>query len=386
MLEDDAVYCVECGEKQEVEEFAAQNEETATPMEKKCIYCGKSIEADCAFCPFCGKPQEEKGHEMPNTKESSNEDEQVEGTYIKEESIEQDSDVENAEDHPTEKKKKSKVFLWILFALLIVFMGVWYFGNDILLGKYSSSDNDNESAEELKAAEERKKNEEMLAFVKDFYLHYKDDDDYVYNNVTKEVLKQLRRDNPYYCDDGDCLATWVFSAYPAGADMNLEVGPIITQHGSIFLVTFKYSYIVNGMKKYEERSIRLYVEGNNGQYKIVAYNYDDKSQAPRYDKDKRISVVPEGKYNLSLGNMHVVLSIYDSKVEGEYYFKAGSSVGISINLSGKANNGLKLHLSQTNSVSGESMGFMDGTFDGKTFKGNYDKDGYKEDFEVYVEE
>ena len=24
--------------------------------------------------------------------------------------------------------------------------------------------------------------------------------------------------------------------------------------------------------------------------------------------------------------------------------------------------------------------------DGKTFKGNYDKDGYKEDFEVYVEE
>ena len=384
MLEDDELFCHECGTKQEIEEVAAQNEETATPLEKKCIYCGETIEADSTFCPYCGKSQEEEESEMFKTNEFSNEVTQTENTILKEESIEKYSDEEHAEDHPAEKK--SKGYLWIILVLLIACGGTWYIGGDSLLEKFSSSENDKEDVEELKAEEERKKNEEMLAFVKDFYLHYKDDDDYVYNNVTKEVLKQLKRDYPYYCDEGDCLATWVFSAYPVGADMNLEVGPIITQHGSIFVVTFKYSYIVNGMKKYEERSIRLYVEGNNGQYKIVAYSYDDKSQAPRYDNDKRINVVPEGKYNLSLGNMHVVLSIYDSMVEGEYYFKAGSSVGFSINLSGKANNGLKLHLSQTNSVSGESMGFMDGTFDGKTFKGKYDKDGYKEDFEVYVEE
>ena len=57
MMEDDALFCGECGTKFEVEEGAAQVEETTAPQEKKCIHCGEIIEEDSAFCPYCGKSQ-----------------------------------------------------------------------------------------------------------------------------------------------------------------------------------------------------------------------------------------------------------------------------------------------------------------------------------------
>ena len=59
IMEDDALFCGECGTKFEVEEVADQVEETAAPQEKKCIHCGETIEEDSAFCPYCGKAQDE---------------------------------------------------------------------------------------------------------------------------------------------------------------------------------------------------------------------------------------------------------------------------------------------------------------------------------------
>ena len=59
IMEDDALFCGECGTKLEVEEVADQVEETAAPQEKKCIHCGETIEEDSAFCPYCGKSQDE---------------------------------------------------------------------------------------------------------------------------------------------------------------------------------------------------------------------------------------------------------------------------------------------------------------------------------------
>ena len=60
IMEDDALFCGECGTKLEVEEVADQVEETAAPQEKKCIHCGETIEEDSAFCPYCGKSQNEE--------------------------------------------------------------------------------------------------------------------------------------------------------------------------------------------------------------------------------------------------------------------------------------------------------------------------------------
>ena len=57
IMEDDALFCGECGTKFEVEEVADQVEETIAPQEKKCIHCGETIEEDSAFCPYCGKSQ-----------------------------------------------------------------------------------------------------------------------------------------------------------------------------------------------------------------------------------------------------------------------------------------------------------------------------------------
>ena len=97
-----------------------------------------------------------------------------------------------------------------------------------------------------------------------------------------------------------------------------------------------------------------------------------------------IKEIPEGKYNLSLADMHMVMEVHDSIVEGYYYFKAGTSQTTNIDFAGKADNGLELHLNQR-SVSGKDLGYIKGTFDGKTFKGTYDtEDGRWNEFVLYV--
>ena len=368
MMEDDALFCGECGTKFDIADTEPHAGEDPIIEEKYCIHCGKAMEADSLYCPHCGKPQEVEEAKPEAPKEQKNE-----------EGPQQD-------DEPTyelEKEKKSKKWLWVLLVIACLGAGAWfYFGSGMF--EQSSEIEMEEDSELQKHLEEEQQKMEMMSFVKDFYSHYKEDG-YIYDNVSERVLKKLRRDYPYECYEGDCLATWVFAAYPEGADMDFEVGPIITQTGSgIFNITFRYSYMNNGEKKYEDRSIRLYVGKVDGQYKITNYTYEDKSQAPRNDEEKRITEIPEGEYHLWCADMHMTLVVYDKIVEGEYYFQAGSTMSTSIKLNGRADNGLKLHLSQTSKVNGEDKGYMDGIFDGKTFKGEYDKDGYRHDFEIYV--
>lgn len=370
VLEEDELFCHECGAKQELKDANTQVEDLAVIEEKYCIHCGKAMEADSLYCPHCGKPQDVEDAKTETPQELIQEDEPV------------------LKDEPTyewEEEKKSKTWLWILLVIAFIGVGVgawFYFGSGLF--EQSSEIEMEEDSELQKHLKEEQQKMEMMSFVKDFYSHYKEDG-YIYDNVSERVLKKLRRDYPYECYEGDCLATWVFAAYPEGADMDFEVGPIINQVGhGVYDVTFRYSYMNNGEKKYEDRSIRLYVGKVDGQYKITSYNYEDKSQAPRNDQEKRITEIPEGKYNLSLADMHMVLEVYDSNVEGFYYFQAGSNVSTAIKFAGKADNGLKLHLRQWSDVSGDDLGYIDGTFDGKTFKGEYDKDGYRHDFEIYI--
>lgn len=66
ILEDDELFCHECGTKQEIEKIEVKAEEP-TEEGKKCIHCDELIDADSMFCPFCGKPQvvEEEKPEEP---------------------------------------------------------------------------------------------------------------------------------------------------------------------------------------------------------------------------------------------------------------------------------------------------------------------------------
>ena len=52
-MEQDALFCHECGAKQEIEDAEVKLEEP-TVEEKFCVHCGKAIEADSMFCPYCG--------------------------------------------------------------------------------------------------------------------------------------------------------------------------------------------------------------------------------------------------------------------------------------------------------------------------------------------
>lgn len=389
MLEDDEMFCHECGAKQETKETESQVEEQVAPEGKKCIHCGELIEADSMFCPFCGKPQavEEEKPEEPQQEsvkaepEQSKESEPVASPQPEQVQPEEEPTIEE------EEKKKSKAWLWILLVLLIAGGAGWYlYNSDSQEPVSQETPIDNETINEPNVSDLEKENEEKLEFVKDFYQHYLNEV-YLKNNVDESVLNKLRRDYPYECEEGDCLATWVFSAYPPGTELELEEGPIIKQINSgTFKVEFKYSYMSGGQQFYENRSIRICVGMHNGRYKIVSYDYDEKTQAPRHDEKKLISEIPEGKYNLSCADMHVILNVHDSEVEGEYYFHGGSYMSTSVKLYGRADNGLQLHLRQWNAINEEDLGYMDGTFDGKTFKGEYDKEGYRVQFEVFVNE
>lgn len=366
-MEDDALFCGECGTKFDIADTEPHAGEDPIIEEKYCIHCGKAMEADSLYCPHCGKPQEVEEAKPEAPKEQK-----------KEEGPQQD-------DEPTyelEEEKKSKTWLWGVFVIAGIVLGAWwYWERDNLI---QASEVEIEKNNELEATIEKQKElDEVKSFIEDFYLHYKEDG-YIYSKVSESVIRKLKRDNPYYCDEGDCLATWIFAAYPEGTDMKLEVGPLITVTNRYYAdVVFKYSYDANGEKKYEERSIRLFVEKKNGKYLISGYIYDAKTKAPRHDQDMRISEIREGEYRLSFGSMYMTLIVHDGIVEGKYYFHSGSSLSTTTLLRGSVN-GLKLHLKQTCEVNGDDMGSMDGTFDGKTFKGEYDKDGMRHSFEVYV--
>ena len=77
-LEDDELFCHECGAKQEIEDVEVKPEEQSVE-EKFCVHCGKAIEADSMFCPYCGKPQDveetKSGEPQPKAEETEPEQE-----------------------------------------------------------------------------------------------------------------------------------------------------------------------------------------------------------------------------------------------------------------------------------------------------------------------
>lgn len=123
MLEDEELYCHECGSKQEIEDIKAHVEETCDPIKKTCIHCGEIIEEDSAFCPYCGKPQT-----MEDTK--ATEPEQIETPVVVDELKEVPrQEISDDQTCELEEEDKSKKWVWILCAivLLCIIGGAGYF-------------------------------------------------------------------------------------------------------------------------------------------------------------------------------------------------------------------------------------------------------------------
>ena len=125
-LEDDELFCHECGTKQEIEEVNAQVEEVQESGGKKCIHCGETIEDDSLFCPFCGKPQdvEDVKDEEPESSEQSEQPKQPEQP--------EKSEAEEQATDEREEKRTSKTWFWILLGVILLGIlggGYYYMSN-----------------------------------------------------------------------------------------------------------------------------------------------------------------------------------------------------------------------------------------------------------------
>lgn len=127
VLEDDELFCHECGTKQEFEETGAGNQadEPIASEAKFCIYCGEEIESDSMFCPYCGKSQDvdevkaEESQQEPSLDISKQESSKEDIQHLEEKTV-----YENEEE-----EWKSMSWLWVLLTILIagVIGGCYYF-------------------------------------------------------------------------------------------------------------------------------------------------------------------------------------------------------------------------------------------------------------------
>ena len=405
-LEDDELFCHECGTKQEIEEVAAQNEETATPSDKKCIHCGETIEEDSAFCPYCGKKQEveevketELEAEKKPAEEKKAEPKQEDNPAPKENLEPKDAPVQETSEEQSpkyewEEEPKSKKWIWILLVLLVIGGAGWY-----LMSDGNSYENIAEAvdSDSIAVIDESEMIGEYiptseLDFLEYFYKGL-ETEDFIPQNVTANVLNKLKRDFEYDCPSNDCLATWVFTAYPPGADMDMEEGPIIsgTNVEGRYKVDFKYSFYNGNRKGFENRAVYLTVSCVDGKYLISDYELvtPDTEQEKTDDKDDEDAAVKEtaddnvtmaGK--VSKYGIHMVLTIKGASVTGYYYYDSQGN-GNRVSLKGSL---MDKHLKLIKfGKGGAETGYFEGEYNGTNYEGknvNYSRD---EALPFYVE-
>lgn len=292
-LEDDEQFCHECGTKQEIEEVRPQDEATPPPFEKKCIHCGEKIEGDSIFCPFCGTSQDvkeaNKDENAPTNKETISEE-----NINPKENSGQETPEEQSDTHEWDVKRISLLLVIIVLAAILIGGCVWLY----LSRSGSSSDVDNINVEVVDTTNNFALNDDLpksaYAFLEQFYTGEYEDEDYIRQHVTANALNKLKREYDYDCPSNDCLATWVFTAYPPESDYNLEEGPIIspTNADNVFKVEFKYS-------SYDEKTfwstVYFKVVKIDGRYKIADYKVvfdeselkeEENSQSNEYKEER----------------------------------------------------------------------------------------------------
>ena len=119
ILEDDELFCHECGTRQE-EIAEVQNNESQEPQGKKCIHCGEEIEEDCTFCPFCGKSQTADNAEELDT--------HSEESIPEEKSNPQETIIQTLTGIFADNKKRILLIVIILFVVFII--GGFYHWNN----------------------------------------------------------------------------------------------------------------------------------------------------------------------------------------------------------------------------------------------------------------
>ena len=326
-LEDDAIFCGVCGTKLEADDV--QVEETTESEEKFCIHCGKAIEIGSVFCPFCGEPQDvenvEEDHREEPQQATSEQPKQLEEPEQPEKT--QEPEEEEQPTYEWEEEEKSKMWIWIILALLIVAGAGWYFFKDTgdAKPKENYSTSPVEKPLDTTPVVEEKSNEPTtpLAFLEAFYKGNLNDADYIKQHVTASVLNKLKRAYESDCPSGDCLATWVLSAYPPGYDLELEEGPIITKSKAEGKYSIYYQYYTQGQsgRIYHPAGLLVSVTQIDGKYLMSDYEL---FLPEGLQSTKELSSNNDGTYYLRDGHMFLTLNKKGKEIEVEFNFRDGT--------------------------------------------------------------
>lgn len=312
ILEDDELFCHECGTKQEIEESVAPNDKAA-PLEKKCIHCGETIEEDSTYCSFCGKLQfvdEKEAEPEPAVEEPRQaKKEKTEGEKPIDDENDESKEVsaqETPEERPHydwEDEPKSKKWIWILLVVLLIGggIGLWYYMDDNQFGGRPQAMQEAVDSDSIKMDNEEITPTSPLAFLEQFYKGDYENEEYIKQHVTASVINKLKRDYEYDCPTDDCLATWVFTAYPPGSDLYLEEGPIITKSKEDGKYSVYYSYYTQGQSGniYKPRGLLVSVSQIDGKYLISDYelvmpdidqNQNDITENSEGDESQEMSI------------------------------------------------------------------------------------------------
>lgn len=381
MLEDDEMFCHECGAKQEIEETEAQIEEPSSSEEKFCVHCGKAIEIDSMFCSFCGKPQdveaEQKEESWQDTSEQPKQPEQPE--ELKEP---QEPEAEEQPTYELEEETSSKKWLWILLVVLVAGgIGVWYYMSDGGvsggISQFEAVDSDSIAVVDTSAVYNDVVPSSPLAFLEEFYKGNYEDSEYIKQHVTANVLNNLKRDAEKDGRSG-LLAAWVFNAYDTGTDgpdLEYEEGPMIlnTDETGKFCVVYQYNYY-DEPKLSRARKVYLSVTEIDGKYLISDYEVESSSSDNTSSIDENIgsSITMKGK--VSKYGIHMVLDINIEDVNGYYYYDSQGSEN-RVMLKGTLADG-KLKLKKYDK-DGNVTGYFEGEYDGTSYQGdnvNYNRD------------
>ena len=306
MLEDDELFCHECGTKQEIEDIENQVEEPVTSNKKYCVHCGEAIEADSMFCPFCGKPQEVEGEEeepQPNTTEPEPQQEPEESEPKPEETEQPQAEELNnaaftqseqseqpekpqAKERPTnewkEGKTSSKKWMWILLALLICGgLGVWYYMSDSF-SFVSNNQMDEVTDSDSIAIVDELSDGDAKEFVESMYKDFFENKEFDTENISDllkylspSIAEKLKIECPYDGGEGD--SSYVICFFRDGSlsyerpDYGNKVvsRTIEPEKDDWFLVTNIWDVIERPVK------VHLQVKSIGGAYKIVDIRGDE---------------------------------------------------------------------------------------------------------------
>ena len=218
-----------------------------------------------------------------------------------------------------------------------------------------------------------------IAFLEQFYKGNVGSAEYIEENVTSNVLIKLKQDYAYDCPSNDCLAIWVFTAYPPGSDLKLEEGPIISETFTRgrYRVDFKYAFYHGTQQEFEIRTVYFVVSEIDGRYMISDYEVDNSSvegTVPSSEEEHSLDEKIMMTGNVSKYGIHMVLAINGENVIGYYYYDSQGNNN-RVTLKGTfTDQTLKLNKIDKD---GNETGYFEGVFDGTSYQGenvNYNRD------------